>query len=124
MENQGVYRLSGREKYMIKSLTFLKRKPGLSREEFLTYWKEKHGPLAAKVVPGLKKYVQCHPVPGFQSDIDGIVELWWDSPESFQAFLSWRQSDAAQVLKADEEQFVDTSRWVRFVAEEHLILEK
>ena len=92
---------------MIKSLTFLKRKPGLSREEFLRHWKEKHGPLAAKVVPGLKKYVQCHPVPGIESDIDGIVELWWDSPESFQAFLSWRQSDAAKVLKEDEEKFVE-----------------
>ena len=109
---------------MIKSLTFLKKKPGLSKEEFLRYWKEKHGPLAARVVPGLRKYVQCHPVPGFESDIDGIVELWWDSPEAFQAFLSWRQTDAAQVLKDDEEQFVDTSRWVRFVAEEHLIAEK
>ena len=109
---------------MIKSLTFIKKKPGLSKEEFLRYWKEKHGPLAARVVPGLRKYVQCHPVPGFESDIDGIVELWWDSPEAFQAFLSWRQTDAAQVLKDDEEQFVDTSRWVRFVAEEHLIVER
>ena len=109
---------------MIKSLTFIKKKPGLSKEEFLRYWKETHGPLAAKVVPGLKKYVQCHPVPGFESDIDGIVELWWDSPEAFQAFLSWRQTDAAQVLKDDEEQFIDTSRWVRFVAQEHLIVEK
>ena len=109
---------------MIKSLTFIKKKPGLSKEEFLRYWKETHGPLAARVVPGLKKYVQCHPVPGFESDIDGIVELWWDSPEAFQAFLSWRQTDAAQVLKDDEEQFLDTSRWVRFVAQEHLIVEK
>ena len=109
---------------MIKSLTFLKKKPGLSKVEFLRYWKEKHGPLAARVVPGLRKYVQCHPVPGFESDIDGIVELWWDSPEAFQAFLSWRQTDAAQVLKDDEDQFVDTSRWVRFVAEEHLIVER
>jgi len=109
---------------MIKSLTFLKRKPGLSREEFLRHWKEKHGPLAAKVVPGLKKYVQCHPVPGIESDIDGIVELWWDSPESFQAFLTWRQSDAANVLKEDEEKFVDTRQWTRFVAQEYLIVEK
>ena len=109
---------------MIKTLTFLKRKSGLSLEEFLTYWKEKHGPLAARVVPGLKKYVQCHPVPGFETDIDGIVELWWDSPASFQAFLSWRESDEAKVLKEDEKQFVDTSRWDRFVAQEHLIVEK
>jgi uncharacterized protein (TIGR02118 family) len=109
---------------MIKSLTFLKKKPGMTQEEFLRYWKEKHGPLAAKVVPGLRKYVQSHPVPGFESDIDGIVELWWDSPESFRFFLSWRQTEEAKVLKEDEEQFVDTSQWVRFVAEEHLIVER
>jgi uncharacterized protein (TIGR02118 family) len=109
---------------MIKSLTFIKRKPGLSKEEFLTYWKEIHGPLAANVVPGLIKYVQCHPVPGFPSDIDGIVELWWDSPAAFREFLAWRQTDESKVLRDDEEKFVDTSQWNRFVAQEHLIVEK
>ena len=109
---------------MIKSLTFLKKKPGMTQEEFLRYWKETHGPLAAKVVPGLRKYVQSHPVPGFESDIDGIVELWWDNPEAFRSFLSWRQTEEAKVLKEDEEKFVDTSQWVRFVAEEHLIVER
>lgn len=109
---------------MIKTSTFLRRKPGVSREEFLRHWKEVHGPLAARVVPGLKKYVQCHPAPGFDSDIDGIVELWWDSPAAFQNFLSWRQSEEANVLKEDEEKFVDTRQWNRFVAVEHLIMEK
>ena len=107
---------------MIKSLTFLKRKPGITQEEFLRHWKEKHGPLAAKVVPGLRRYVQSHPAPGFESDIDGIVELWWDSPESFKYYLSWRQTEEAKVLKEDEERFVDTSQWIRFVAEEHVIV--
>jgi uncharacterized protein (TIGR02118 family) len=108
---------------MIKSLTFLKKKPGLTREEFLRYWKEKHGPLAAKVVPGLRRYVQCHPLPGFESEIDGIVELWWDNIEAFRFFLSWKESEEAKVLREDEEKFVDTSQWVRFVAKEHLIVE-
>ena len=109
---------------MIKTFTFLKKKPGLTREEFLRYWKEQHGPLAEKLVPGLRKYVQCHPAPGFESDIDGIVELWWDSPESFRTFVSWKESDEAKELKKDEVRFLDTSQWNRFVAEEHLIMEK
>ena len=96
----------------------------MTQEEFLRYWKEKHGPLAAKVLPGLRKYVQSHPVPGFESDIDGIVELWWESPESLKHYLSWRQTEEAKELKEDEEKFVDTSQWVRFVAEEHVIVEK
>jgi uncharacterized protein (TIGR02118 family) len=109
---------------VIKSLTFLRRKPGLSKEEFLHHWLENHGPLAAGIVPGLRKYVQSHPVPGFESDIDGIVELWWDDVASFNAYLVWRQTDASKVLREDEEKFVDTGRWVRFVAKEHLIEEK
>ena len=109
---------------MIKTLTFLRRKPGISKEEFLRHWLEIHGPLAARVVPGLRRYVQSHPVPGFESDIDGIVELWWDNVESFNAYLAWRQTDDSKVLREDEEKFVDTKKWVRFVAEEHLIAEK
>ena len=109
---------------MIKTLTFLKRKPGLSKEEFLRHWLEIHGPLGARVVPGLKKYVQCHPVPGFDSEIDGIVELWWEDVGAFKAFLAWRQTDNSSVLREDEERFVDTTQWVRFVAQEHLIVEK
>ena len=106
---------------MIKSATFIKKKPGLTLEEFLRYWKEIHGPLAAKVVPGLRKYVQCHPLPAFESEIDGIVELWWDNIEAFRYFLSWKETEEAKVLREDEKKFIDTSKWVRFVAEEHLI---
>ena len=107
---------------MIKSFTFLKKKASLTQEEFLRYWKEKHGPLAAGVVPGLRKYIQCHPVPGVESEIDGIVELWWDSLESHRSFLSWRQSEEARVLREDEEKFIDTSQMFRFLAEEHVIV--
>ena len=106
---------------MIKSSTFIKKKLGLTLEEFLRYWKEIHGPLAAKVVPGLRKYVQCHPLPGFESEIDGIVELWLDNIEAFRYFLSWKETEEAKVLREDEKKFIDTSKWVRFVAEEHLI---
>jgi uncharacterized protein (TIGR02118 family) len=106
---------------MIKTLTFLKRKPGISKEEFLHHWLEIHGPLAASKVPGLRKFVQCHPVLGFESEIDGIVELWWDDINAFKAFMAWRQTDASRLLREDEEKFIDTQRVTRFVAEEHLI---
>jgi hypothetical protein len=38
--------------------------------------------------------------------------------------LAWRQTDSSKVLREDEEKFVDTRGWVRFVAQEHLIAEK
>jgi uncharacterized protein (TIGR02118 family) len=45
---------------MIKVMVMVKRKPGISREEFYKYWKEVHGPLMARHIPGLRKYVQNH----------------------------------------------------------------
>ena len=42
---------------MIKSLSLLVRKDGMTHEEFMKHWVEIHGPLALKV-PGLRRYVQ------------------------------------------------------------------
>lgn len=110
---------------MIKVLAILKRKAGLTQEEFLIYWKEKHGPLVAKIVPGLKRYVQCHPleVPGIEHEFDGIAELWWDDIESYRSYLTiWMQSDEGKMMRDDMEKFIDTSQIVRFVAEEKIIV--
>ena len=109
---------------MIKSFSILKKKANLTQEEFLRYWKEKHGPLAAKVIPGLRKYVQNHAitVPGVELNIDGIVEIWWDNLGSLQNYLAWRQSEEAKVLIEDEKRFLDTNSVVRFFAEEQVIV--
>ncbi len=111
---------------MVKSFAIIRRKPGLTLEEFLHYWKEKHGPLAAKEIPGLKKYVQNHPikVPGsdIRIEIDGIAELWWENLEAFQNYLAWRKTEKANVLKEDERKFFDADTWQRFFAEEYVVV--
>ena len=47
---------------MIKLTFCLRRKEGLSHEEFHDYWLNKHGPLVRKQMKALKirKYVQVH----------------------------------------------------------------
>lgn len=112
---------------MIKSFSMIKRKSDLTQDKFLQYWRETHGPLAAKAVPGFRKYIQWHPVkvsgPGVQVPIDGIAEFWWDNLESLENYLSWRQSEEARVLKQDEEKFIDTSQLAKFYGKEHVIVE-
>ena len=111
---------------MIKVLTGIKMKAGLTDEEFLHYWKEKHGPLFSKIVPGVRRYVQCHPVkvPGIEHEFDGIAEVWWDDLESYKNyFMNWRPSEEGEVLREDEKKFIDTSQMVRFVAEEKVIID-
>ena len=44
---------------MIKSISLLTRKAGLSHQEFVRHWLEVHAPLA-HAVPGLRRYVQSH----------------------------------------------------------------
>lgn len=109
---------------MLKLIALISRKSGLTDEEFYKYWKEKHGPLAAKTIPGLRKYIQNHLVrlPGIKYDGDGFVELWFDNLEAYEKFLTWRQSDGAKVLLDDEDKFMDRSKIVRYVVEEHIII--
>ena len=111
---------------MIKSFTIGKRKPGLTQEEYFRYLKEKHGPLVAKVIPGLRKYAQNHllNLPGFEFEIDNISEMWWDDVESLQNYLNWRQSEEAKVLIEDEKKFSDPSKRIRFFGIEHIIVER
>lgn len=110
---------------MIKSYAIALREGNqLPDEKLLRYWKENHAPLAAKIIPGARRYIQCHPVelPGFQSDVARIAEMWWDTVKSFQDYQEWRKTEAAKPLLADEQK-MSASRRLRFVAEEYIVLD-
>jgi uncharacterized protein (TIGR02118 family) len=114
-------------KGIVKTFAIAVRNPERPQKpEILRYWKEKHAPLAARIIPGVKKYVQNHPLaaPGFESDIDRIAEIWWESIEAYQNYLKWRQAEAGKELIEDEKRFSDPGRRLRFVAQEHLIMER
>jgi uncharacterized protein (TIGR02118 family) len=70
---------------MIKSLSLLTRRAGLSHEAFVRHWIEIHASLA-HAVPGVRRYVQNHiegersraDIPTTEIAVDGIAELWYD----------------------------------------------
>lgn len=103
---------------MVKYFGLLKRKPGLTHEQFLKHWTEVHAPLALKYAPRLRKYVQNHGVqlPGVEFEYDGIAELWFDDVESALGFEKWLRSEQGRVAREDGKLFVGGS--VGFVAEE------
>jgi uncharacterized protein (TIGR02118 family) len=76
---------------MIKVLSLLTRKDGISHEQFVRHWYDIHGPLAL-AVPGIRRYVQSHitesltrpDIPETDVAVDGIAELWYDDLESFR----------------------------------------
>ena len=97
---------------MVKFFFILRKKPGLSTEEFHRYWKDTHGPIVARL-PGLVRYLQHHVVsvsrPEYAQEdapIDGIVETWWESPEALEHV---RTTPELQAVIADEPNFMGHS---------------
>ncbi|MBA4181161.1 MAG: EthD family reductase [Anaerolinea sp.] len=104
---------------MIKLTFCLRRKPGLTWDEFSTYWRDVHAPLvkARADVLGIKRYVQVRTIQdretiarlqarngGAPEPFDGIAELWYEeqrgprTPEAVQA---------GRELLEDERNFID-----------------
>jgi uncharacterized protein (TIGR02118 family) len=106
---------------MFKIILLLKRNPGYSVKDFQSYWLEKHGPLVTKV-PGVKRYVQSHPLPqGYAKGeliFDGMAELWFESPDAFAAARTTSQWLAVQ---RDGDTFRDRSRIVVMPVDVHVI---
>ena len=109
---------------MIKLIYAFKRKPELSVEEFQRYWREIHGPIAAKI-PGVRRYVQCHTLPALyandpQPAFDGAAEVWYDDFESFMRAVG---SPEVKAAREDERNFIDHTTAKLFFTEEKVIVE-
>ena len=95
---------------MIKSIALIRRKPGLTHEEFRCHYEEVHAPLALTCLPGLRKYVRNYVVGevfGAPADFDVVSEFWYESADDIKASLAFYHSPAGQVLRDDELLFMD-----------------
>jgi uncharacterized protein (TIGR02118 family) len=119
---------------MVKMVFVLRRIPSLSREEFQSYWRENHGPLAQEKLPAMrcKRYVQVHTLDtpfnelvkasrGSEIEIyDGVAELWFESIEDLNEALQTEEGQQASLeLLEDEKKFIDLAQSAMWFAEEH-----
>jgi len=112
---------------MVKLIYCITRKEGLSVEEFQRYWRETHGPIAARI-PGVRRYVQSHVLPELYAGdpsregpaYDGAAELWFDDLESMRRAMT---SPEVQAAHEDERNFIDHSRVFAIVTEEKPVVE-
>jgi uncharacterized protein (TIGR02118 family) len=108
---------------MVKTLTFLRRKPGMTVEAFQRYWLARH-PAVVLRLPGVRRYVQSHTLPTSyrkgEPAWDGIAEVWADNTDALRAMT---QSPAHAYVKVDEAQFVDRSTMGSIITEEHVLVE-
>lgn len=110
---------------MIRLTFMLRRRDGLSLDDFQQYWREQHGPLVASHAThlGIRRYVQVHALAdpldeaiqeargGMEPGHDGVAELWFDSLGAIEAALATEAgAAAAAALLEDEARFIDLAR--------------
>ena len=106
---------------MVKVIVLIKRKPGLSRGEFVRYYEEVHAPLALRCLPYIKRYVRNHiiPPPGVKEpEFDCVTEEWYEDNDALNAAGNLYHSSAGQAILDDELRFMDRSKMVSFVVDE------
>jgi uncharacterized protein (TIGR02118 family) len=122
---------------MIKLVFSLRRRPEMTREEFQSYWRDRHAPLVSTHAEALRirRYVQTHArsseLAAAQSaargstpdEYDGQAELWWDSLDDLIAAVSTTagQQAAAELLE-DERRFIDLQHSPLWIGEEHAVV--
>ena len=111
---------------MVKVITLLKRKSGITLEEFSRHWLEPHAQLVLNAFPGTKRYVQNPIVSAVgqqESPFDGVAEAWFDDMESWAAAARFSMGEEGKEARDDAEEFLDTSKMIFFVVEERVIKE-
>jgi EthD domain-containing protein len=80
---------------LIKLVFTLRRREGMTREEFQRYWREQHAPLVQRHAStlGIRRYVQTH---SRDTDVDGVL--------------------------ADERRFIDLPRSPLWLGEENVVV--
>ena len=121
----------------IKLVFTLRRRKGMSRDEFKRYWREQHAPLVKRHAETLriKRYVQTHaretdfdegvsaPRGSEARFYDGVAELWWDSLEDLAAAYASEAGQAAGAdLLEDEQRFIDMSTSPLWFGEEDVVI--
>ena len=120
-------------KPMVKISYLMRRKPGMTREQFLDYWSNKHpaaGGEGSFEALGVKRYIQTHtldlqvrkwvvnPREGLVPEFDGVAELWVEREFLEKEWPSQKVQNLIAKFYADELNFVDWSRSTILLSEE------
>lgn len=97
---------------MTVRMGLIKKKRDWTTDQFVAYWRDKHGPLAARA-PALRQYWQNAVTERLQRgiafargpwDFDGFSQLWFD--DAGNADHAFNNSELASALIQDEQHFL------------------
>jgi uncharacterized protein (TIGR02118 family) len=107
---------------MVKCIALLKRKPGITREEFARRWLNDHIKLSSKL-PNCRGYLINVAIPhqpdgdNLEPIYDGTAELWWDSVEDMEKSFD---TEIGKIAGADADEFCEIR--IHIYTEEHIVI--
>jgi hypothetical protein len=123
----------------VKMVCFMRRRPGMTREEFIDYYETGHAVLAQKILTDEQgrcvfgQYRRSFPVPGtvtqfgeegaapYAYDFDVMTEIWFWTAEDYERFHACTlMPDVAKALSEDEAKLFDMQYTTMFIGDEHI----
>jgi len=122
---------------MFKAMVFLRRKKGITREQFIAHYENVHVKLFQKLFPPIPDYRRNYPVyddpltfmgafdhaQGLEDSslsYDSITEVWFEDRKGFEElYRLLREPELAKIISTDEENFLDRDSMRVLVVEEH-----
>jgi hypothetical protein len=112
---------------MIKLLFLLKRKPGITLEQFRDYYESTHSKLIPSGASGAKRYFRKYlsPLPKRTDPADAepyydcIMEIWFEDEEALRNAPFNTDRELQRIIKEDELRFLDVTKLHGFTYEEH-----
>jgi uncharacterized protein (TIGR02118 family) len=107
----------------VKNIEFVNRRPGMKLAPFRDYWREVHGPIAARISV-IRRYEQDHTLlsaydGGTEPPYDGFAVTWFDSTAEMRRGTT--TSEYAET-RADEPHFLPDGHLPIIITREHAIL--
>ena len=113
---------------MFKAMVMIKRKRGMSMQDFINYYETRHAPLGYSKVPNLKRYVR-HFIRPYGNDVysadaeppyDVLTEIWFDDEADFKQGMAYLTSpETAAIIGADEENLFEKASIRFMIMEDH-----
>lgn len=112
---------------MIKMVITLKRREGMTHDEFTHYQKNIHRPLLMSIPETkqyLRRFVVSYPVPAPRypaPEYDSVVEAWFDTMADLEALFF--SENFLTIVDPDHENFIDLSAFGRIISEEDVVID-
>lgn len=118
---------------MRKIIMFIKRKSGLTLQEFKDYYENRHASLALRLVPQIAEYTRNYIIPGesyqpahlanvnkeVDAAFDVVTEITFKTDADYQKMVATlAEPKMGKLLADDEEKFVDRSAIVMYFVDE------